>query len=80
MTVRRILKESAAPGPFHDVPALYAHANVVQIMQGTAYTALHGVKHRCCRWLSQTQDRVGSSEFLVKQDLLAIMLGGNVHR
>jgi CRP-like cAMP-binding protein len=47
-------------------------------MQGTACNALHGVKQRCCRWLLQTQDRVGSSEFLLKQDFLAIMLG--VHR
>jgi CRP-like cAMP-binding protein len=36
---------------------------------------VHGVKQRCCRWLWQTQDRVGSSEFLLKQDFLAIMLG-----
>ena len=75
MTVRRFLKESATPGPFHDVLALYAQANVLQLMQGTACNALHGVKQRCCRWLLQTQDRVGSSEFVLKQDFLAIMLG-----
>jgi hypothetical protein len=39
---------------------------------------LHNVKQRCCRWLLQTQDRVGSREFLLKQECLAIMLG--VHR
>jgi CRP-like cAMP-binding protein len=44
-------------------------------MQATACNALHGVKQRCCRWLLQTQDRVGSSEFLLKQDFLAAMLG-----
>jgi CRP-like cAMP-binding protein len=43
-------------------------------MQSTACNALHGVKQRCCRWLLQTQDRVGP-EFLLKQDFLAIMLG-----
>ncbi len=75
MSVRRFVKESATPGPFHDVLALYAQANVLQIMQGTACNALHGVKQRCCRWLLQTQDRVGSSEFLLKQEFLAIMLG-----
>ncbi len=75
MTVRHFLKESATPGPFHDVLALYAQANLLQIMQGTACNALHGVKQRCCRWLLQTQDRVGSVEFLLKQDFLAIMLG-----
>ena len=75
MTVRRFLTESATPGPFHDVLALYAQANLLQIMQGTACNALHGVKQRCCRWLLQTQDRVGSREFLLKQEFLAIMLG-----
>ena len=75
MSVRRFVKESVTPGPFRDVLALYAQANVLQIMQGTACNALHGVKQRCCRWLLQTQDRVGSSEFLLKQDFLAIMLG-----
>ena len=80
MTVRRFLKESATPGPFHDVLALYAQVNLLQIMQGTACNALHGVTQRCCRWLLQTQDRVGSSEFFLKQDFLAIMLGVHVQR
>ena len=75
MTADRFIKESAIPGPFHDVLALYAQANLLQIMQGTACNALHPVKQRCCRWLLQTQDRVGSREFLLKQEFLAIMLG-----
>ena len=75
MSVRRFVQESATPGPFHDVLALYAQAHLLQIMQGTACNALHGVKQRCCRWLLQTQDRVGASEFLLKQEFLAIMLG-----
>jgi len=75
MKVGRFLQESAPPGPFHDVLALYAQANLLQVMQGAACNALHGVKQRCCRWLLQTQDRVGSSEFGLKQEFLAIMLG-----
>ena len=55
--------------------ALYAQANLLQIMQGTACNALHDVTQRCCRWLLQTQDRVGAGEFLLKQEFLAIMLG-----
>jgi CRP-like cAMP-binding protein len=78
MTVGRFVKESATAGPFRDVVALYAQANLLQIMQGTACNALHDVKQRCCRWLLQTQDRVGAREFLLKQEFLAIMLG--VHR
>jgi CRP-like cAMP-binding protein len=74
MAVGRFIKETAA-GPFREVVALYAQANLLQIMQCTACNALHDVKQRCCRWLLQTQDRVGSSEFLLKQQFLAIMLG-----
>ncbi len=78
MTVARFVKESAAAGPFRDVVALYAQANLLQIMQCAACNALHGVKERCCRWLLQTQDRVGREDFLLKHEFLAIMLG--VHR
>jgi CRP-like cAMP-binding protein len=74
MKVGRFIQETAA-GPFREVVARYAQANLLQIMQGTACNALHDVKQRCCRWLLQTQDRVGSDDFLLKQDFLAIMLG-----
>jgi CRP-like cAMP-binding protein len=77
MTVKGFLKETAT-GPFRELVGLYAQANMLQIMQGTACNALHDVKQRCSRWLLQTQDRVGSQEFLLKHDFLAIMLG--VHR
>ena len=77
MTVGRFVTESATPGPFQDVLALYAQASLLQTMQGAACNALHGVKQRCCRWLLQTQDRVGASEFHLKQEFLAIMLGVN---
>jgi CRP-like cAMP-binding protein len=75
MTVRRFVKESTTAGPFRDVVALYAQANVLQIMQCAACNALHDVKQRCCRWLLQTQDRVGSDDFFLKHEFLAIMLG-----
>jgi CRP-like cAMP-binding protein len=75
MSVGRFMKETATAGPFRDVVALYAQANLLQIMQGTACNALHNATQRCCRCLLQTQDRVGSREFLLKQEFLAIMLG-----
>jgi hypothetical protein len=77
MSVNRFLEETTT-GPFRDVVALYAQANVLQVMQCAACNALHDVTQRCCRWLLQTQDRVGSDEFLLKQEFLAMMLG--VHR
>lgn len=74
MTVQQFAKESER-GPFRDIVARYAQANLLQIMQCTACNALHDVKARCCRWLLQTQDRVGSEEFLLKHEFLSIMLG-----
>jgi CRP-like cAMP-binding protein len=66
-----------------DISAMRSHGfpgdrELLQIMQCTACNALHDVRARCCRWLLQTQDRVGSKEFLLKHEFLAIMLG--VHR
>ena len=75
MTVTRFVREGVRPGPFRDVLALYAQFTLLQIMQATACNALHAVKQRCCRWLLQTQDRVGAKEFVLKQEFLAMMLG-----
>src|SRR5688572_2011353 len=78
MNVGQFVKESTAPGSFRDVIALYAQANLLQVMQCTACNALHDVTQRCCRWLLQTQDRIGATNFILKHEFLAIMLG--VHR
>jgi hypothetical protein len=53
MSVGRFVKESTKAGPFRDVVALYAQANLPQLMQSTACNALRDVKQRCCRWLLQ---------------------------
>ena len=75
MAADRFIGETARPGPFRDVIARYAQANMLQIMQCTACNALHHVKQRCCRWLLQTHDRVEADDFPLKQEFLAIMLG-----
>lgn len=75
MAAGRFIKESATAGPFRELVALYAQANLLQIMQCTACNALHDVTQRCCRWLLQTEDRVESVDFLLKHEFLAIMLG-----
>lgn len=74
MPAASFVKESAS-GRFHEVVGLYVRANGLQVMQSAACNALHDVQQRCCRWLLETQDRVGASEFLLKQEFLAIMLG-----
>jgi len=78
MPAWRFIRESNRAGPFREMCRRYAQANLQQIMQCAACNALHTVKQRCCRWLLQTEDRVGSHEFQLKQEFLAIMLG--VHR
>jgi CRP-like cAMP-binding protein len=75
MPAHRFAEETAAVGPFRDIVARYAQANLLQIMQCTACNALHDVEQRCCRWLLQTHDRIGADEFLLKHEFLAIMLG-----
>src|SRR5688572_33108224 len=78
MPVAAFVQESGRAGAFRNVLMLYAQATVLQAMQAGACNALHTVRQRCSRWLLQTQDRVGSEEFDLKHDILAIMLG--VHR
>ena len=75
MAVGRFLKLTAEPGPFRTAVSQYAQANMLQMMQGTACNALHGLEQRCCRWLLQTHDRVDADEFQLKHEFLAIMLG-----
>lgn len=77
LAVGRFMRETAR-GRFREIVALYAQAHLLQVMQCAACNALHDVRQRCCRWLLQTEDRVGAREFLLKQEFLAIMLG--VHR
>jgi CRP-like cAMP-binding protein len=75
LAVGRFLKLTAEPGPFRTAIGRYVQANNLQMMQGLACNALHGLEQRCCRWLLQTHDRVGVDEFLLKHEFLAIMLG-----
>jgi CRP-like cAMP-binding protein len=75
LAVARFLKLTADPGPFRTAVGRYAQANTLQMMQGLACNALHGLQQRCCRWLLQTHDRVGTDEVLLKHEFLAIMLG-----
>lgn len=56
----------------------YLHCMLALTAQAAACNLLHGLTERCARWLLLAQDRTGSEEMLLTQDVLAIMLG--VHR
>ena len=53
----------------------YTQALMVQISQSTGCNRVHSHDQRCARWLLQTHDRVGKSEFQLTQEFLGQMLG-----
>ncbi len=75
MPVRAFRKELERRGPFHDGMSRYAQGAVALMMQSTACMALHGLQERCCRWLLMTHDRVGSDQFELSHEFIAILLG-----
>ncbi|HUF23962.1 MAG TPA: Crp/Fnr family transcriptional regulator [Vicinamibacterales bacterium] len=52
----------------------YLQAFLVMVLQSAACNSLHSAEERCARWLLMTRDRVGSEEFPMTQELLAVML------
>ena len=75
MTVEAFRRELDRKGAFHEVIGRYSQGVLALMMQSTACIALHGLKARCCRWLLMTQDRVGSDEFDLSHEFMAILLG-----
>jgi hypothetical protein len=62
-------------GAFHDLMARYGQAFLSMVMQSVACNGLHSAEQRCSRWLLMTHDRVGSDEFPLTHEFLAMMLG-----
>jgi CRP-like cAMP-binding protein len=50
-------------------------ATLFSAQQFAACNTKHTVLQRCARWLAMTADRVGSPQFSLTHDFLAIMLG-----
>jgi CRP-like cAMP-binding protein len=59
----------------YNIVQQWSQAFFAMVMQTVACNGLHTVEERCARWLLQTHDRVGSDEFLLTQEFLAMMLG-----
>jgi CRP-like cAMP-binding protein len=68
-------KELARSASMRTVMLHYAHAFFNQVAQSAACNQFHSLEQRCCRWLLMTHDRMGSDEFLLTQEFLAMMLG-----
>jgi CRP-like cAMP-binding protein len=54
---------------------VFTHLLMIQIAQTAACNRFHMTTQRMARWLLMTRDRVGSSEFRITQEFLALMLG-----
>jgi CRP-like cAMP-binding protein len=62
-------------GAFESILRKYANAFVVSLMQSVACSAVHSADARCCRWLLQAHDRIGSDQFPLTHDLLSRVIG-----
>src|SRR5688572_26513817 len=62
---------------FYDLITRYTHALVGFVMQSTARNAVHSVEQRLARWLLMAHDRVGTNEFPLTQEFVAMMLGAS---
>jgi CRP-like cAMP-binding protein len=66
------------PSPLNDLIAGYVHAFLVLTSLTAACNRLHPVDQRLCRWLRMCYNRARRTEFPIRQEFLAQMLG--VHR
>jgi CRP-like cAMP-binding protein len=70
-------REMDRRGVFYELLTHFAQALVGFIMQSTACNAVHSVEQRLARWLLMARDRMGSDEFPLTQEFVAMMLGAS---
>src|SRR5438034_4675888 len=75
MSAEAFRKEMDRRGAFYDLLTRYGQALIGFIMQSTACNAVHSVEQRLARWLLMAQDRMGTEEFPLTQEFVAMMLG-----
>jgi CRP-like cAMP-binding protein len=75
MTADAFRREMDRHGAFYGLLGHYAQALMGFIMQSTACNAVHSVEQRLARWLLMAQDRMGTDEFPLTQQFVAMMLG-----
>lgn len=59
----------------HSLLLRYTQTLLNQISQTVACSRLHGEEERCCFLLALTQDRVGSNELRLTQEMLSLLVG-----
>ena len=75
MTADAFRREMDRREAFYELMTRYSQALVGFIMQSTACNAVHSVEQRLARWLLMAQDRMGTDEFPLTQEFVAMMLG-----
>ena len=75
MTIASFEQRMATSVPFARLIRHNVRATLFSAQQFAACNVKHSVLQRCARWLAMTADRVGSPEFVLTHDFLAIMLG-----
>lgn len=71
-----IMKEAYEQrGALHTLLNRYMHTVVVMGSYSTACNALHKIEPRMAKWLLMSSDGVGSDEFNLTHEFLAVMLG-----
>jgi CRP-like cAMP-binding protein len=75
MSISRFESRMASSGSFARLMRRNVRAALFSAQQFAACNVKHSILQRCARWLSMTEDRVGSAEFTLTHDFLAIMLG-----
>ena len=77
MNVEAFRLEIERRGAFHELMARYAQALFGFVAQSTACNAIHSVEQRLARWLLMARDRMGSDDFPLTQEFVAMMLGAS---
>ncbi len=70
-------RESDRRGAFHELMAHFAQALFGFVAQSTACNAIHSIEQRLASWLLMARDRMGSDEFPLTQEFVAMMLGAS---
>ena len=77
MNVDAFRREFERPGAFRELMSHYAQALFGFVAQSTACNAIHSVEQRLARWLLMAHDRMGSDQFPLTQEFVAMMLGAS---
>jgi CRP-like cAMP-binding protein len=77
MPIDAFRREMDRRGRFSALITRYAHAHIGFVMQSTACNAKHSIEQRLARWLLLAHDRVGTDEFPLTQEFVAMMLGAS---